>query len=54
MTRSAGREVFLMETGDREDDRAGYWERPCLIFLVEKNRGTETELLMSSSWSGVF
>jgi hypothetical protein len=54
MTGSARREVFLMETGDGEDDRAGYWERPRLIFLVEKNRGTETELLMSSSWSGVF
>jgi hypothetical protein len=54
MTGAAGREVFLTETGDGEDTRAGYGERPRLIFLVEKNRGTETELLVSSSWCGVF
>jgi hypothetical protein len=38
--------------GVDEDDRAGYWERPSLIFFAEKNRGAEAELLASLAWRG--
>jgi hypothetical protein len=41
-------------TGVDEDDRAGYWEHPSLIFFAEKNRGAEAELLASLAWRGEY
>jgi hypothetical protein len=38
--------------GVEEDDRAGYWEHPSLIFFAKKNRGAEAELLASLAWRG--
>jgi hypothetical protein len=36
-----------------EDNHAGYWEHPSLIFFVEKNRGAKTELLEGLYNNGV-
>jgi hypothetical protein len=36
--------------GVKEEDRAGHWEHPHLIFFVKKNHGAEMELLVSSAW----
>jgi hypothetical protein len=36
----------------KEEVRAGHWEHPHLIFFDKKNHGPETELLVSSAWSG--
>jgi hypothetical protein len=42
------------QTKAGEDDRARYWEHPSLILFVEKNRGTEVELLTSLAWRGEY